>query len=95
MFRQHVSSHLTNSDLLELHLFQLEHPVPHEVVLGQNLFGASMVHWVVDNVESRLVVHRHSNWVGNSRPPHHLMLELSREVCLLGSRGELYVLALA
>ena len=95
MRREHVGPHLPSRNLLQYHLLFVVHPVPNEMVIRQNLLGASMVDWVIDEVQSWLNVQVYSNRGRDSIHALHLELELSREARLLPSHGQRHVLALA
>ena len=95
MFCHHVSAHFPGTNLDEVHLLLVVHPVPNAVILRQNLFGASMVDWVVDEVQGRLAVEEDSNRGGDFRLSLHLELELSKEAGLPPSYGKRHVLTFA
>ena len=57
MLSHHVCSPIPYTDFNEVQLLLLEDPVAHEMVFGQDLFRASVVHRIVDDVQGRLAVH--------------------------------------
>ena len=62
------------------------------MILGQNLLASSMIHRVVDEVQSRLAVDQNANRLLNSCLPLHLKLELAKEADFLSYHREPHVL---
>ena len=56
VFGKHIGSHLIGGALLHRHLLLDLSLVADEVVLGQDLYAAGMVDWVVHDVDRKLTV---------------------------------------